>query len=685
VTARSLPTLSLAATVLLCSLGGCTIRAVSVPHHADIQPLPPLREREFAPSFDCGEAASAVQDMVCGSKTLSALDTELAAAFRRQLRDADLIGRDQLLATQRHFLATRRGQCHIPPERRRDSRPDPALETCLARLYRERIAAVSGWSVARRAEAEAPIAAYVAITGAEYREAALCTPLGGVLEAAIQRAGTLDPAQIPEMTELAGTHGAAAASQPYPVAVASYQGGPDQGYQLRARSLKVGETALDQTAFIDWIKAQPNHGGRFSLVRSDAGDFAAIDVVRYDNRLLAIAVEPWGYYAPAAVGESSYAGVFEIAGPDRIEPRCLYKTYLRPPAHGAFESLPNFAALDAALEAVQGAPAEALDPNDRREAHLFDQELRWSLFNQPLIGTGDIRQGGWAGWLHHRHDATLDALFAWSERDLTSKILYRKLITLMRPAQDELVRAFEETDGLTPGEAAQAAELVLIERVEHGIGRYAGSAAIAAAAPGTLQSYRQRFATAPAPGDLEAGRPIRSLHSAVLNHLPEDALADYLKYEFMTPGHAHSTGAGGETSLMAAVEAPQTVSLLLKAGADPNESNAWAKTPLMAAAQADQPEAARLLLERGADPEAVTIPWNAVEGGVEMFAIHTGGRTALMYAAAHADPALISLLLDRGARPQDRDSSGRRACDYLADNPALTDTDRRAAGATLCR
>jgi ankyrin repeat protein len=127
------------------------------------------------------------------------------------------------------------------------------------------------------------------------------------------------------------------------------------------------------------------------------------------------------------------------------------------------------------------------------------------------------------------------------------------------------------------------------------------------------------------------------------------------------------------------------VSLLLKAGADPNESNAWAKTPLMAAAQADQPEAARLLLERGADPEAVTIPWNAVEGGVEMFAIHTGGRTALMYAAAHADPALISLLLDRGARPQDRDSSGRRACDYLADNPALTDTDRRAAGATLCR
>ena len=389
--------------------------------------------------------------------------------------------------------------------------------------------------------------------------------------------------------------------------------------------------------------------------------------------------------ATAAIGESSYAGVFEIAGPGRVEPRCLYKTYLRPPAHGGFDALPNFAALNAALEALQGPPPEALDPNDRREAHLFDQELRWTLLNQPLIGTAQVRQAGWAGWLHRRQDATLDALFAWSERDLPSKILYHKLIALMRPAQDELVQAFEATDGLTPGEAAQAAELVLIERLEHSIGNYAGSAAITAAAPATLLTYRPRFAAAPNPGDLEAGRPIRSLHSAVLNHLPADALADYVKYEFMTPGHAHSTGAGGETSLMAAVETPETVSLLLNSGADPNEANAWAKTPLMAAAQADQPEAVRLLLERGAAPEAATIPWSAAENGVEMFAIHTGGRTALMYAAAHAHPDLITLLLDRGAQPQDRDSSGRRACDYLGDNPALTETERRAVGAMLCR
>jgi hypothetical protein len=303
----------------------------------------------------------------------------------------------------------------------------------------------------------------------------------------------------------------------------------------------------------------------------------------------------------------------------------------------------------------------------------------------PLVGTAEVRQGGWAGWLHRRQDATLDALFAWSERDLPSKILYRRLVALLHPAEDELARAFMEIEGLSPGEAGRAAELVLLETLDHTVGTYAGSAAIEAVPPRSLLNYRQRFATAPAPGDLEAGRPIRSLHSAVLNRLPEDALVDYIKYEFLTPGHAHSSGAGGETALMAAVEAPDTVSLLLQAGADPNEANAWHKTPLMVAAQADQPETARRLLDAGATVHAVTIPWSATEGTVPMFDIHTGGRTALMYAAAHARPALITLLLDRGAGPQDRDSAGHRACDYLAENPALIEPDLGQMRALLCR
>ena len=676
------------AAAALLALDACTVRNVSVPHHADIQQLPPVHERAFSPSFDCGEAASAVQDMVCGSTTLSALDKELAETFRRQLRDADLIGRDQLLATERHWLVTRRRACNIPPARQQDLSPDPALEACLARLYRDRIAAVAAWSAPSHADAISPVAAYVAIKGAEYRDDALCTPLSQIFETAIQRSGAIDPAHLPELVELAGTHGPAAAAQPFRLAVAGYEGGADQSYQLRARALYVGEgqqPALDQTAFTKWIKAQPNAGGRFSLTASDTKDFASIDIIRYGNRLLALAVEPWGYYSPAAIGESSYAGIFEILGPGQVEPRCLYKSYLRPPVQAGFDSLPNYRELKALLQSLQGQSPEELDPNDRRAAHLFADEIDWTLLNLPLIGTAEVRQGNWAGWLHHRQDAIWDALFAWSERDLASKRLFRKLVALARPAADELAQAYRQTQELHPGEAQQAAELLLLELFEHSVGSYPGSAAIESGKPAAFVTYRQRFATAPAESDLAAGRAVRSLHSAVLDRLPDEAIAAYLRYEFQTPGHTHSTGAGGDTTLMAAIDQPELVARLLQAGADPNETNAWRKTPLMAAAAFDQPEAAKLLLDAGAGIDAGTVAWSADENGVPMFRIYTGGRTALMYAAAGAHPALIRLLLDHGAKPQMRDSAGRTACDYLKENPALSDAEMRDSSALLCR
>jgi uncharacterized protein YecT (DUF1311 family) len=679
--------LALAATLL--GLDGCVVRHSSVPHIAtDLQPLPPPRERAFAPSFDCNEAASTVQDMVCGSPMLSGLDKELATAFRRRLREADLIGRDQLLATERHWLVTRRSACAIPAERQQDRAPDPQLEACLAGLYRQRIAAVAAWSAPLQRDALAPIAAYVEVKGAEYRDPGLCTPLAALLEAQVQHSGAIDPAHLPELTELAGTHGPATAELPFHLAVGSFEGGADQSYAMRARAVFTGDAqrpAFDQAAFTRWIKAQPNAGGRFSLADSDAKDFAAIDIIRYQGRLLALAVEPWGYYSPAAIGEFSYAGVVEILGPGQAEPRCLYKTYQRPPVHGEFDTLANFGQLTALLDGLQGVPPDEFVAYDRRETSVFDQELRWSLLNQPLIGTAGVRQGGWAGWLHHRQDATLEALFAWSERDLPSKILYRRLIQLMQPAQAELVQTFQRSQGLNPGEAQQAAELVLLELVEHRIGTYPGSAAIEAASPASLAAYRQRFPTAPAAGDLEAGRPIRSLHSAVLNNLPEDAIEDYVKYEFLTPGHARSTGAAGETALMAAVEQPETVTLLLQAGADPNEANQWRKTPLMAAAQLDQAETVRRLLDAHADVAAATIPFAGIENGIAMFQIHTGGRTALMYAAGSAHPALVRLLFDRGAKAADRDSAGRTACDYLRDNAGLTEAERKEAAGLLCR
>ena len=105
----------------------------------------------------------------------------------------------------------------------------------------------------------------------------------------------------------------------------------------------------------------------------------------------------------------------------------------------------------------------------------------------------------------------------------------------------------------------------------------------------------------------------------------------------------------------------------------------------MAAAQLDQLDTAKLLLDAHADLAAVTVPLTASENGVAMFQIHTSGRTALIYAAGNAHPALIRLLLDRGAKPGERDSAGRTACDYLRDNAALGEAERKEATSMLCR
>jgi ankyrin repeat protein len=152
------------------------------------------------------------------------------------------------------------------------------------------------------------------------------------------------------------------------------------------------------------------------------------------------------------------------------------------------------------------------------------------------------------------------------------------------------------------------------------------------------------------------------------------------------PGRARSKGAAGETALIAAVETPETLRLLLNAGADPNEADAAHRTALMMAARLDRIEAAQHLLDGGADPERVTIAWTA--DGPDAMPMQdsavAAGATALMMAAANAQPPLIRLLIDHGAQPRDRDANNRTACDYLARNETLQPPDRAAVKPLLC-
>ena len=114
-----------------------------------------------------------------------------------------------------------------------------------------------------------------------------------------------------------------------------------------------------------------------------------------------------------------------------------------------------------------------------------------------------------------------------------------------------------------------------------------------------------------------------------------------------------------------------------------NTRNAFGKTALMAAAEADQLESVRFLLDHGARVNADT--WQT--GGSKT--MDRDFRTALMYAAANASLPVIKALLAAGADPRQTDSAGLRPIHYLlgaglgAPNPRLSPADRTAPARLL--
>lgn len=84
---------------------------------------PPAGDRA-SPSFNCANARSRVEQMICGSERLAERDRKMSARYFAALRDADAATRADLEETRRRFL------------RFRDRCPD---ERCVARAYSERI------------------------------------------------------------------------------------------------------------------------------------------------------------------------------------------------------------------------------------------------------------------------------------------------------------------------------------------------------------------------------------------------------------------------------------------------------------------------------------------------------------------------------------------------------------------
>ena len=658
-------------------LAGCAAPPPRAPLLAEPVP-PPVR---YAASFDCKDPHSPLQELVCGNETLASLDREMGAAFRRGMGGLDLYGRAQLIADQRRWLLNRLSQCRIPVVP--NAAPAPDAAECLKGMYRARTEALGAayrLPVERPRPGPHPLSAYVAFRLAQDREPALCGPLGKRFDEAIADHGQVDPSRIKGLAPLAGTHRSASfVREGSRIEVLRHEAGPYASYQVRAKGLaRDGQVLLDDKALPDWVGELPNAGGNPTGTSSQTGDYASIEVFGLDGRQFALVTETWGYYAAAARGESPHAGLYELVQGGGLQPRCLYRTYLTPPAARIFDRLPALKNLTELLAAMSGELPPGLAPDERLDETMFERELAWTLLNMPLLVLDEIERFDRRPALRRRHDAALEAIFAWSERNLPSKLLYRRLLPALKPAHAELSRAYASTQGLKPDEAAAAAELFLMMALDRAADSLdPATRAAAGAAP--------RYAPVPAPGDLEKNRRYANLHSALLNRASPEVIADYTTMESALPPGERGRGPAGDTALMAALRAPDVVAQLLATGADPNGHNDWHKTALMTAAQTDQLASAQLLLAAGADVQRATVYWQAHgAGGPDNEEGATPGRTALMYAAAGASAPLLRLLLDRGVAVHARDLRGRTACDYLAQNKVMSASERDAFRAALC-
>jgi uncharacterized protein YecT (DUF1311 family) len=666
--------------VSLAALGAALV-ACTTPEPIAKPIAPPVQPRAASlASFDCVDGLPALHRQICASETLSRLDKQVVEQYRSRLRSLDLPGALLLEADQRQWLLSRAGQC--PPA-------DGAnAQDCLLAIYRQRADDLANWPEAQPAARHGAhgLSAYAEFRLAESRDANLCETMKSTLNEDLQRNGLPVPARLPGATALAGSHGPGASVElgGQRLSVDLYDAGPYAGYQLRARGLsRNGQRIIDDSTLPRWVAELPNYGGRAHVSSSQTRDYGAIDIFRLGGRELVLVNETWGFYSPAARGESAYAGLYALDS-QGLKPLCLYQGYLTPPRNNTLSGLPAFAALQTELNSLAGDPPAEVAQHERLDNAQSLKERQWALLNMPLVGVQELKTYGREGAIRQRHDRSLNRLFDWSERNLDNKLAYRRLLPMLKPAHGELQQLFAD-QGLYPVQAGIAADLLLHESLARATEYLALPAPPPEAPLAPHAEYRPRYAIAPTPGDLERGRNFATLHSVVLNNAPAHVVNDFIAYETENLGARRGLSLDGSPAPMAAVQNPESLELLLRSGFDANQSNAWGKTALMMAAQLNQLDSLRLLLGSGADVHSQTrsVPGAGV-GGVERREAAQPRQTALLIAARQAGVPAIEALRAAGALREEWTGYAQQVCAALGSNPQLTSATREQLQSPLC-
>ena len=670
-------------------IAGCAAPVSGPVAFHDTQPRLAQTQAETRASFECGGALPAVHRQICASEALSAQDKQLVELYRQRAQSLDTAGGLLLEANQRQWMLSRAASCGLDNQTGTEIRANPSSIACLQQAYRERTAQLEAVTSAsppsRGALGAHAYCSYVDYRLADSREPAMCSQLAQQLNDDLRREGLPNPARLPGTRMLAGSNSTSANTtlEGQEIRVDLYNAGPYAGYQTRARGLLInGQPVMDDRTLPRWVAELPNYGGRAYASSSQTGDYGSIDVFQREGRTLVLVNETWGFYSPAARGESAFSGLYQVSG-QSLQPLCLLQTYLTPPRTNTLAGMPIYAELEAQLNTIAGDPLPGYAQHERRDNFQSWKERQWTLLNLPLLGADALSRYNREAAVYQRNDQALDAFFNWSERNLSNKTLYRKVMPMLQPAHQELSQMFA-AQGLNAAQSQAAADLLFHETLARSMENLAAPADVPEA-PLIATGDRPRYAIAPAAGVLEQGRQFATLYSVLLNDAPTNVISDFIAYE--TDAFADQRGLGPDQSpaLMAAVASPASIDLLLQQGFSVNAANQWGKTPLMTAAELNLLPAARRLIEAGANVHAQTrpVPFAGV-GGPDRQQAQAGRSTALLMAATHADVAMIDLLTGAGAAAQAWDGYHQQVCAALDANRRLSDAERARVKGPLC-
>jgi hypothetical protein len=280
-----------------------------------------------------------------------------------------------------------------------------------------------------------------------------------------------------------------------------------------------------------------------------------------------------------------------------------------------------------------------------------------------------------------------DFVNKWATNNLYNYRIYQKIIGQMPDATKALADFYHDTYGLKEPEANSFAEKAMgIIMKASFVTHWSDDPEIKAslATKGDEKAFRQRYKDALASENLSPLLIRKAVLFGMMDLVQETPKEQLAKHDDdLVRKHYDGPDYLPEPLIFYALDDEKMLTLLINKAEDINGRNWFGKTPLMYAAQWNMPETVNLLLADHADINAATQPmpkddmWNC-SGRPTI-----SGRTALMYAAENASTPIIQNLLQAGANREAKDSKGRSAKDYLANNQLLNDNERKELSAAF--